>query len=106
MHNDFIQKASGDFLTNSLPDGWGDWRAEKVDKYITDNVWELYENHDSESLWELIKQHSYTLERQVLIKVTYADAEVIIYRTLEDFLDAMELQFDLMKFEIVTKEQS
>lgn len=48
--------ASGHYLTEHLPENWIDWSDEELYSFITEHVWEPFENHDAPSVFEFIGQ--------------------------------------------------
>ena len=47
--------ASGQFLTENLPDDYDQWSNEKLDDFIDDHKWEPFENYDPSFIWEQIE---------------------------------------------------
>ena len=47
--------ASGQFLTEPLPDDYDQWSNEKLDDYIDDHKWEPFEDYDPSFIWEQIE---------------------------------------------------
>ena len=46
--------ASGQFLTEHLPDDYDQWSNEKLDDFIDDHKWEPFENYDPSFIWDQI----------------------------------------------------
>ena len=46
--------ASGHFLTNHLPHDWEDMNEDDLNSFISDNLWEHFENCDPEYVWDHI----------------------------------------------------
>ena len=47
--------ASGQFLTEHLPDDYDQWSNEKLDDFIDDHKWEPFEDYDPSFIWEQIE---------------------------------------------------
>ena len=47
--------ASGQFLTEPLPDDYDQWSNEKLDDFIDDHKWEPFEDYDPSFIWEQIE---------------------------------------------------
>ena len=47
--------ASGQFLTEFLPDNYDLWSNEKLDDFIDDHKWEPFEDYDPSFIWEQIE---------------------------------------------------
>ena len=47
--------ASGQFLTENLPDDYDQWSNEKLDDFIDDHKWEPFEDYDPSFIWEQIE---------------------------------------------------
>ena len=47
--------ASGQFLTEFLPDNYDQWSNEKLDDFIDDHKWEPFEECDPSFIWEQIE---------------------------------------------------
>ena len=50
-----IMWASGQFLTQGLPDDYDQWTNEELDDFIDDHIWEPLEGHDPAFIWEQIE---------------------------------------------------
>ena len=50
-----IMWASGQFLTEHLPDDYDQWSNEKLDDFIDDHKWEPFEDYDPSFIWEQIE---------------------------------------------------
>ena len=46
--------ASGQFLTESLPDNYDQWSDEELDDFIDNHIWEPFENLDPSFIWDQI----------------------------------------------------
>ena len=49
-----INWASGQFLTESLPDDYDQWSDEELDDFIDNHIWEPFENLDPSFIWDQI----------------------------------------------------
>ena len=47
--------ASGQFLTQGLPDDYDQLTNEELDDFIDDHKWEPFEDYDSSFIWEQIE---------------------------------------------------
>ena len=47
--------ASGQFLTQGLPDDYDQWDNGKFDEFIDDHKWEPFEDYDPSFIWEQIE---------------------------------------------------
>ena len=47
--------ASGQFLTEPLPNDYDQWSNEKLDDFMDDHKWEPFENYDLSFIWEQIE---------------------------------------------------
>ena len=46
--------ASGQFLTEHLPDDYDQWSNEKLDDFIDDHIWEPFEDLEPSFIWDQI----------------------------------------------------
>ena len=58
---DFYIKASGEVLTEYLPEDWQDWEDEKLNEWVEKHAWEPYEWWTAEQLWDQIVSVSYIM---------------------------------------------
>ena len=47
--------ASGQFLTEPLPDDYDQWSNGDFDEFILTHLWEPFEDYDSSFIWEQIE---------------------------------------------------
>ena len=58
---DFYIKASGEVLTEYLPNHWRALTDKRLDNWMTSHAWHPYEYWDAEQLWVRITSIAYTL---------------------------------------------
>ena len=57
--------ASGQFLTENLPDDYDQWSNEKLDDFIDDHKWEPFEDYDPSFIWEQIEHLAYSVRKYI-----------------------------------------
>ena len=50
-----LQKASGNFLCEDLPDNWEDMEEEEQNNFLEENAWEPFENKNVDEIWSNIE---------------------------------------------------
>ena len=57
--------ASGQFLTEFLPDNYDLWSNEKLDDFIDDHKWEPFEDYDPSFIWEQIEHLAHSVRNYI-----------------------------------------
>ena len=60
---DFFAVASGEFLSDSLPEGWEVWEDDDLNAWLEQNAWESYESWSGAELEEQIASVAHLLMR-------------------------------------------
>lgn len=55
--------ASGQFLGKHLPSDFEEWEEEKLNKFLTDNVWEFFEYCEPNFIWEQIDSLAWSVNK-------------------------------------------
>ena len=58
---DFYIKASGEVLTDYLPEDWQGWEDEDLNEWVEKHAWEPYEWWSAKQLWKQIASVAHTL---------------------------------------------
>ena len=61
-YNYLMRMASGNYLTEYLPEDWHTWNSKKADTFVTENAWEPLEHYDAEEIWQQISQMADLME--------------------------------------------
>ena len=57
--------ASGQFLTQGLPDDYDQLTNEELDDFIQDHIWEPLETYDSSFIWEQIEHLALSIRNYI-----------------------------------------
>ena len=61
-YNYLMRMASGNYLTEYLPEDWHTWNSKKADKFVKENAWEPFEYYNAEEIWQQISQMADLME--------------------------------------------
>jgi hypothetical protein len=61
-YNYLMRMASGNYLTEYLPEDWHTWSSKKADTFVKENAWEPLEYWDAEEIWQQISQMADLME--------------------------------------------
>jgi len=76
-YNYLMRMASGNYLTEYLPEDWHTWNSKKANTFVTENAWEPLEYWDAEDIWQQISQMADLMENCIerYSGVDHADKE-------------------------------
>ena len=63
MDRSYIIRASGFYLSQTLPDNWDTLSEEEVNDFIADNRWQPFENREVDYVWTHIQELAEEFER-------------------------------------------
>jgi len=52
---EILQLVSGHYLCANFPNNWEDLTEEQQNEFLSENVWEPFENYDIEYVWSCIE---------------------------------------------------
>ena len=61
-YNYLMRMASGNYLTEYLPEDWHTWNSKKADTFVEEHAWEPLEHYDAEEIWQQISQMADLME--------------------------------------------
>ena len=61
-YNYLMRMASGNYLTEYLPEDWHTWNSKKADTFVKENAWEPFEYYDADEIWVQISQMADLME--------------------------------------------
>ena len=61
-YNYLMRMASGNYLTEYLPNDWHKWSGKKADKFVKEHAWEPFEYYDADEIWVQISQMADLME--------------------------------------------
>ena len=62
-YNHLMVLASGEYLTEYLPDNWHKWSEKKADKFVEEHAWEPFEDWSADEVWGLIAQTTNLMQK-------------------------------------------
>ena len=61
-YNYLMRMASGNYLTQYLPEDWHTLYSKKADTFVKENAWEPFEYYDAEEIWQQISEMADLME--------------------------------------------
>ena len=58
-----LRWASSHYLCETLPPDYDEWSDKKLDKFIEDNAWEIFEYADPKFIWEQIESLAWSMRQ-------------------------------------------